>query len=111
MKANSALTAKPVPGEDLPRLAQEVFCRLHQAISTGEIASGTRLVECGLADQLGVSCMSVRTAIEKLIEYRFSTKETDRVAYVHRFSFKELDKGYSVRVVLERLVVEYALVR
>ena len=53
--------------------------------------------------------MPVRTAIEKLIENGFATKEPHRVAYVYRFSFKELDEVYSVRVALERLVVEYAL--
>src|SRR5260221_2224430 len=109
MTTNSSTAAKPVPGEDLPRLAQEVFRRLHEAISTGEIAPGTRLVERDIAEQLGVSRMPVRTAIEKLIEYGFATKEPHHVAYVHRFSFKELDEVYSVRVALEQLVVEYAL--
>src|SRR5579872_3673799 len=100
---------RPDPAEDLPRLSHETYRRIHEAIRKGEITPGTRLVERDIAEKLGVSRMPVRAAIEKLIENGFATKEPHRVAYVHPFSLKELDEVYSVRVALERLVVEYAL--
>ena len=91
------------------RLSDEVAKRLRSAIKGGDFAPGTHLIEQEIAKQLQVSRMPVRIAIQKLIDEGLVIKEPRRGAYVHTFSSKELDEVYSIRVALERLVVQYAL--
>ena len=97
------------PIKQSERLSDEVARRLRRAIKGGHFAPGTHLVEQEIAKQLLVSRMPVRVAIQKLIDEGLVIKEPRRGAYVHTFSSKELDEVYSIRVALERLVVQYAL--
>ncbi len=90
-------------------LSDEVARRLRSAIKGGDFPPGTHLVEQEIAKQLLVSRMPVRIAIQKLIDEGLVIKEPRRGAFVHTFSSKELNEVYSIRVALERLVVQYAL--
>lgn len=90
-------------------LSDEVARRLRSAIKDGDFPPGTHLVEQEIAKQLLVSRMPVRIAIQKLIDEGLVIKEPRRGAFVHTFSSKELGEVYSIRVALERLVVQYAL--
>ncbi len=90
-------------------LSDEVARRLRGAIKGGDFPPGTHLVEQEIAKQLLVSRMPVRIAIQKLIDEGLVIKEPRRGAFVHTFSSKELNEVYSIRVALERLVVQYAL--
>ena len=90
-------------------LSDEVARRLRSAIKGRDFPPGTHLVEQEIAKQLLVSRMPVRIAIQKLIDEGLVIKEPRRGAFVHTFSSKELDEVYSIRVALERLVVQYAL--
>ena len=90
-------------------LSDEVARRLRSAIKGGDFPPGTHLVEQEIAKQLLVSRMPVRIAIQKLIDEGLVIKEPRRGAFVHTFSSKELNEVFSIRVALERLVVQYAL--
>ena len=98
---------KPIKQSE--NLSDEVASRLRSAIKGGDLPPGTHLVEQEIAKQLLVSRMPVRIAIQKLIDEGLVFKEPRRGAFVHTFSSKELDEVYSIRVALERLVVQFAV--
>lgn len=87
-------------------LSQEVADRLREAIRNGDLPPGMRLVERDIAEQLGISRMPVREAIQQLAEEGLVIKEPRRGARVHPYSAEDLADIYSLRVVLERYVVE-----
>jgi len=97
------------PIEQSENLSDEVARRLRRAIKGGDLPPGKRLVEQELAENLRVSRMPVRIAIQKLIDEGLVFKEPRRGAFVHTFSSKELDEVYSIRVALEKLVVQFAV--
>ncbi len=55
--------------------------------------------------------MPVREAIQQLVDQGLAIKEHRRAAYVHPYSAQELEEIYSVRVVLEQLVMERVMDR
>ena len=98
---------EPIKQSD--NLSDEVARRLRQAIKSGNLSPGTHLVEQEIAEQFLVSRMPVRIGIQKLIDEGLVFKEPRRGAFVHTFSSKELDEVYSIRVALEKLVVQFAV--
>ena len=97
------------PIKQSENLSDEVARRLRRAIKRGDLGPGTHLVEQELAENLRVSRMPVRLAIQKLIDEGLVFKEPRRGAFVHTFSSVELDEVYSIRVALEKLVVQFAV--
>lgn len=97
------------PIKQYENLSDEVARRLHRAIKRGDLPPGTHLVEQEIAEHFLVSRMPVRIAIQKLIEEGLVFKEPRRGAFVHTFSSKELDEVYSIRVALEKQVVQFAV--
>ena len=97
-------------GEVLPvksrTLSDEVAERLRDAIRSGSIQPGNRLVEQEVAEQLGVSRVPVREAIQTLVDEGIVRKSPHRGAYVYLPTRSEIDEISSLRVVLERFVVE-----
>ena len=98
---------EPIKQSD--NLSDEVARRLRQAIKSGNLSPGTHLVEQEIAEQFLVSRMPVRIGIQKLIDEGLVFKEPRRGAFVHTFSSKELDEVCSIRVALEKLVVQFAV--
>jgi len=92
-------------------LRAQVVLRLREAINAGHLIPGTRLVERDIAQQLGISRMPVREAIQQLVDEGLAVKEPRRGAYVHPYAAQELEEIYSVRLVLERLVIQRAMAR
>ena len=90
-------------------LSDEVARRLRRAIKRGDLPRGTHLVEQEIAEQFHISRMPVRIGIQKLIDEGLVFKEPRRGAFVHTFSSLELDEVYSIRVALEKLVVQFAV--
>jgi DNA-binding GntR family transcriptional regulator len=64
------------------------------------------LVEREIAQQLGISRMPVREAIQQLVDEGLAVKEHHKGASVHPYSPQELEEIYSLRVVLEHFVME-----
>lgn len=90
-------------------LSDEVADRLREAVRSGALPPGTRLVEQEMAERLGVSRVPVREAIQTLVDEGLVRKSPHRGAYVYLPSRKEIDEISSLRVVLECFVVERAI--
>ena len=92
-------------------LSAEAAEHLRSAISSGTLPPGTRLVERELAKRLGVSRIPVREAIHQLVEEGLVVKIPHRGTFVYAPSYEELEEIASVRVILERFVVERSMAR
>lgn len=99
---------RPVPQRTL---SDEATDRLRTAISNGSLSHGTRLIEEEIARDLEVSRIPVREAIQRLVEEGLVRKVPHRGAFVYLPSANEIDEISSLRVVLERFVVERVIER
>ncbi len=93
--------------EFLP-LRDVVFNTLRQAILTGELKPGERLMEIHLADKLGVSRTPIREAIRKLELEGLVTMIPRRGAEVAQITEKSMSDVLEVRRALDALCVELA---
>lgn len=93
--------------EFLP-LRDVVFNTLRQAILTGELKPGERLMEIHLADRLGVSRTPIREAIRKLELEGLVTMIPRRGAEVAQITEKSMNDVLEVRRALDVLCVELA---
>ena len=96
---------------ELKRVEQRTLCddaadRLRDAIRNGILRPGARLVERDLAERLGMSRIPVREAIQRLAEEGLIEKSPHRGTFVYAPTRKEIEEICSLRVVLERFVVE-----
>jgi DNA-binding GntR family transcriptional regulator len=92
-------------------LGDEAAERLRNAIKSGVLPPGARLVERELAGRLGVSRIPIREAIQRLVEEGLVRKIPHRGTFVYTPSYEELEEIASLRVVLERFVVERVMAR
>lgn len=90
-------------------LSDEAAHRLRTAIRNGVLRAGTRLVERDLAEQLGMSRIPVREAIQRLVEEGLVKKSPHRGTFVYAPTRKEIEEISSMRTVLESFVVERAM--
>jgi DNA-binding GntR family transcriptional regulator len=92
-------------------LSDEVADALRDSIRSGALPPGIRLIERELAEQLGVSRIPVREAIQRLAEEGIVRKIPHRGAFVYSPSGDEIEQISSLRVVMERFVVERVIER
>ena len=92
-------------------LRDVVFNTLRQAILTGELKPGERLMEIHLADQLGVSRTPIREAIRKLELEGLVTMIPRRGAEVAQITEKSMNDVLEVRRAVDALCVELACER
>ena len=93
--------------EFLP-LRDVVFNTLRQAILTGELKPGERLMEIHLANKLGVSRTPIREAIRKLELEGLVTMIPRRGAEVAQITEKGMNDVLEVRRAMDALCVELA---
>lgn len=93
--------------EFLP-LRDVVFNTLRQAILTGELKPGERLMEIHLANRLGVSRTPIREAIHKLELEGLVTMIPRRGAEVAQITEKSMNDVLEVRRALDALCAELA---
>lgn len=93
--------------EFLP-LRDVVFNTLRQAILTGELKPGERLMEIHLANRLGVSRTPIREAIRKLELEGLVTMIPRRGAEVAQITEKNMNDVLEVRRAMDALCVELA---
>lgn len=93
--------------EFLP-LRDVVFNTLRQAILTGDLKPGERLMEMHLADKLGVSRTPIREAIHKLELEGLVTIIPRRGAEVAQITEKSMNDVLEVRRALDALCAELA---
>lgn len=102
------LTMKP--NEYIP-LRDVVFNTLREAIITGDLAPGERLMEIALADRLGVSRTPVREAIRKLELEGLVVMVPRKGAHVASINEKNLQDVIEIRMVLEEFAIGLACER
>ncbi len=96
---------------DFLPLRDVVFNTLRQAILTGELKPGERLMEIHLANKLGVSRTPIREAIRKLELEGLVTMIPRRGAEVAQITGKSLQDVLEVRSSLDALCAELACER
>lgn len=97
-------------GEDERRTAHQlVRDTLRQAILTGQISGGERLVQAELAQQMRVSTTPVREALRDLAAEGLIRLDAHRGAIVHSPSQSELEEIYRLRQLLEPEIMERAI--
>ncbi|WEK51944.1 MAG: GntR family transcriptional regulator [Candidatus Kaistia colombiensis] len=87
-------------------LTDDVADSIREAILSGRIKSGERLIEDELAENLSVSRGPIRQAIFRLQQEGLVVHETHRGATVAHVSIEDADEIYSLRRALERLAME-----
>ena len=97
--------------DDFLPLRDVVFNTLRQAILTGELKPGERLMEIHLAERLGVSRTPIREAIRKLELEGLVTMIPRRGAEVAQITEKSMNDVLEVRRAVDALCVELACER
>ncbi|MBR6238436.1 MAG: GntR family transcriptional regulator [Lachnospiraceae bacterium] len=92
-------------------LRDVVFKTLRQAILTGELKPGERLMEIHLAEKLGVSRTPIREAIRQLELEGLVVMIPRRGAQVAHITEKSMSDVLEVRLALDELAVELACER
>jgi DNA-binding GntR family transcriptional regulator len=89
-------------------LTDDVVDSIRNAILSGKIKPGARLIEEDLAASLKVSRGPVRQAIFRLQQEGLVVHEPHRGATVGQVSEEDVSEIYSLRMALERLAIEQA---
>ena len=84
---------------------------LERQIISGEIASGSKLNETDIAEELGVSRGPVREALRALEQVGLVYNEKNRGVFVRQISIEEADQIYEVRAALDGLIGKLAAER
>jgi DNA-binding GntR family transcriptional regulator len=105
MTETSSLALKP---RQRRVLMDDVTDAIREAILSGKLTAGTRLIEDDLAAQLNVSRGPIRQAIFRLQQEGLVVHETHRGASVATVASDDIAEIYSLRTALERLAVEQA---
>src|SRR6202045_3628078 len=94
-------SSKPRLGDEYLSLHDRVIAELRQAILSGRLKPGERLVEERLADELGVSRNPVREAIRALASEGLIEVTARRGAAVATMTDQEARETIEVRALLE----------
>jgi len=89
-------------------LRQQVADRVRNAILSGALHPGERLVERKISTELGTSLTAVREALIQLETEGFIRKKTNTNTFVSDFSRSELEGVFAVRRLLEGYAFEEA---
>ncbi len=92
-------------------LRELVSDHLRQAIVSGILTPGERIMEIQLAEQMGVSRTPVREAIRKLELEGFVVMIPRRGTYVADISIKDINEVYEIRIALDVLAAGLAAER
>jgi DNA-binding GntR family transcriptional regulator len=89
--------------------AGELSDTLRDAILRGDLPAGSQLRQDRLASELGVSKIPVREALQRLAAEGLATFDANRGFSVTSLTAGDADEIYSLRAVLEPLLLERAL--
>ncbi|MDD2568289.1 MAG: GntR family transcriptional regulator [Clostridia bacterium] len=101
----------PIRLEGYQPLREMVFEVLREAIMSGQLPPGERLMEVQLAEEMGVSRTPVREAIRRLELDGFVVMVPRKGAYVAGMSVKDIISVFEIRTSLERLAASLAAER
>jgi DNA-binding GntR family transcriptional regulator len=101
----------PIKLDSYKPLREVVSATLREAIVSGILQPGERLMEIQLAEELGVSRTPVREAIRKLELEGFVIMVPRRGTYVADLSIKDINEVYEIRTALDVLAAGLAAER
>lgn len=101
----------PIKLDSYKPLREVVTETLREAIVSGVLRPGERLMEIQLAEELGVSRTPVRESIRKLELEGFVVMVPRRGTYVADLSIKDINEVYEIRTVLDVLAAGLAAER
>lgn len=101
----------PIRLDNYKPLRELVFESLREAIISGQLRPGERLMEIQLAEEMGVSRTPVREAIRKLELEALVVMIPRKGAYVAGLSLKDIVDVFEIRGALEGLAAELAAER
>lgn len=101
----------PIQLDNYKPLREAVFEAVRDAIISGVLSPGERLMEVQLAEEMGVSRTPVREAIRKLETEGFIAMMPHKGAYVAGISAKDILDVFEVRAALEALAARLAAAR
>ncbi|HEY8464740.1 MAG TPA: GntR family transcriptional regulator [Bacillota bacterium] len=101
----------PIKLDSYKPLRELVFESLREAIISGQLSPGERLMEIQLAEEMGVSRTPVREAIRKLEREGLVVMVPRKGAYVAGLSIKDVTDVFEIRGALEGLAAELAAER
>lgn len=87
--------------EEKLTLRDKAFRQLRDAIVSGRLKPGTRLIEQDLSSEMGMSRFPIREAMASLEQDGLITVEAYRGAFVSIITHKEVEEIYSIRELLE----------
>lgn len=90
---------------------EQILAAIRQAILSGELAGGTRLVQADLAAKFGVSNTPVREAMRQLATEGLIQLDSFRGAVVHTPTLDEVREVYEARLLLEPVVMRKTVER
>ncbi|MCD6122728.1 MAG: GntR family transcriptional regulator [Spirochaetales bacterium] len=85
--------------------AENVYEAIRRGIISGYWKAGDRINDAELAKRYGVSRLSVREALSKLVESRILEKEYWKGYYVRKISLDEFEAIFEIRQSLEKLAL------
>ncbi|HYH01692.1 MAG TPA: GntR family transcriptional regulator [Bacillota bacterium] len=98
----------PIKLDNYKPLRELVFESLREAIISGQLSPGERMMEIQLAEEMGVSRTPVREAIRKLELEGLVVMIPRKGAYVAGLSLKDVTDVFEIRGALEGLAAELA---
>ncbi len=106
-----AQTPEPWAPLRFPSLPEAVAQKLRDAILTGRLKPGDRLVEQKLAASLGIGQPTLREALKELEFQGFVRKSPKKGTYVTQLTQEDFRKIQEVRMALEEVAIEKAAPR
>ena len=97
-----------LPSADYKTLSDQIAQVLRNAILTGDLRGGERLIESAVAERMGVSRAPVREAILALKGQGLVSAVPRKGAFVTRWSRTDVEELFTLRVALEGLAVRLA---
>jgi len=101
----------PIKLDNYKPLRELVFEHLREAIISGRLKPGERLMEVQLAEEMGVSRTPAREAIRKLELEGLVVMIARRGVYVSNLSIKDVTETFEIRAALESLAAGLAAER
>jgi len=86
-------------------LKTQAFKQIKEAILSGELKPGDRIVESELAKRMGISRFPIREALGYLEKEGLVVTSPYRGIYVSQFNDEDLEESYTLRSALEELAV------
>lgn len=90
-------------------LRERVIGSIREAIESGAIKPGSRLVEASIAEQMGISRAPVREAIQHLEQEGFVRSIPRKGSFVIELARQDIAEIYSLRSALEGLAIKLAM--